>query len=59
MAIKKNDVSIAHTVQVIMTHRGIRIIHKGKNTDWPDQLSYMDISYIEKKINSDDTMPKV
>ena len=39
-----------YTVQVMTTHRGMRIIHKGKNTDWTDGLYHLVMDYLDKKM---------
>ena len=41
------------------TYRGTRIIHKGKNTGWPDGLAHLVIYYIEKNEKPNDTMYRV
>ena len=40
------------------THRGIRIIHKGKTTDFTNELSNLFMNYIEKKMNLDDNLSR-
>ena len=48
-----------YTVQVMTTHRGMRIIHKGKNTDWTDGLYHLVMDYFDKKMKLYDTMARL
>ena len=45
--------------QVMTTHRGIRIIHRDKNTYWIYELSHLVMNYLENNMNLDDTMDRV
>ena len=57
--IKQNDVAMSYIAQVMMTHRGISIIHKRNYTHWPDGLSHMVVNYLEKNMKPDDTVARV
>ena len=59
LAINHNNVAMAYIVQVRTNHRGVMIIHEGKNTDCTDFLSHLFIDSLEKKMKPNDTMARV
>ena len=58
-AIKENDVAMAYLIQAMSTSRGMRTIHKGKSTDWPEGLAHKVMEYLHNKMMPEDTMSKV
>ena len=59
LPITHNNDAMAYIIQLMKTHRGKRIIHKGKFFYWPDGLSHMIMDYLEEKMKSDYTMYRV